>query len=65
MTSYEIEITLENLQTIRLWHRLLFKNREENKPDIEVITKISALIISERDHDREFEKRLRRYRGVL
>ena len=65
MTSYEIEITLENLQTIRLWHRLLFKNREETEKDIEVLTKITALIISERDRDREFKKRLGKYRGVL
>ena len=33
--------------------------------DIEVITKISALVISERDRDREFKKRLGKYRGIL
>jgi hypothetical protein len=65
MTSHDIELTLENLQTIRLWHRLLFKDREETQKDIEVITKISALVISERDRDREFKKRLGKYRGIL
>jgi len=52
----EIELTLENLKTIKLWHYFLFKdNRESTRGDNQTITKINALVITareERDHDR-------------
>tara|TARA_Y100000310_G_C20207452_1_gene589736 strand:- start:223 stop:408 length:186 start_codon:yes stop_codon:yes gene_type:complete len=55
----EIELTLENLKTIKLWHYFLFKdnkdNRESTREDNQTITKINALVITareERDHDR-------------
>ena len=54
----EIELTLENLKTIKLWHYFLFKdnkdNRESTREDNQTITKINALVITareERDHD--------------
>ena len=61
MISFDIELTLENLQTLKLWHEILFKGKEETQRDIEVMTKISAFIISERDRMRELKKRYSRY----
>ena len=61
MISFDIELTLENFQTIKLWHELLFKDKEQTRRDIEVMTKISAIIISEKDREMELKKRFRRY----
>ena len=61
MISFDIELTLENLQTLKLWHEILFKGKEETQRDIEVMAKISAFIISERDRTRELKKRYSRY----
>ena len=61
MISFDIELTLENFQTIKLWHELLFKDKEQTQRDIEVMTKISAIIISEKDRELESKKRFRRY----
>ena len=61
MISFDIELTLENFQTIKLWHELLFKDKEQTQRDIEVMTKISAIIISEKDRELELKKRFRRY----
>ena len=47
----DIELTIENLQTIKMWHKLLFKDGEETQRDIEVLTKVSAMLITERDHE--------------
>ena len=61
MISFDIELTLENFQTIKLWHELLFKDKEQTQRDIEVMTKISAIIISEKDRGMELKRRFRRY----
>jgi|TARA_B100001079_G_C16115066_1_gene384509 hypothetical protein len=61
----DIELTIENLQTIKMWHKLLFKDSEETQRDIEVLTKISAMLITERDHELALKRRFRRYGKVL
>tara|TARA_B100000953_G_C17776980_1_gene344240 strand:+ start:127 stop:324 length:198 start_codon:yes stop_codon:yes gene_type:complete len=61
LISFDIELTLENFQTIKLWHELLFKDKEQTQRDIEVMTKISAIIISEKDREMELKRRFRRY----
>ena len=61
----DIELTIENLQTIKMWHKLLFKDSEETQRDIEVLTKISAMLITERDHELVLKRRFRRYGKVL
>ena len=61
----DIEQTIENLQTIKMWHKLLFKDGEETQRDIEVLTKISAMLITERDHEFALKRRFRRYGKVL
>ena len=60
----DIELTIENLQTIKMWHKLLFKDSEETQRDIEVLTKISAMLITERDYELALKKRFRRYGRV-
>ena len=61
----DIELTIENLQTIKMWHKLLFKDSEETQRDIEVLTKISAMLITERDNELALKRRFRRYGKVL
>ena len=65
MVTLQIELTLENFRTIKLWHRLLFKDREQTQNDIEVFTKISALMTSEIDRDLQLKKWFRKYGRVL
>ncbi len=60
----DIELTIENLQTIKMWHKLLFKDSQETQRDIEVMTKISAMLITERDYELALKKRFRRYGRV-
>ena len=48
-----------------MWHKLLFKDSEETQRDIEVLTKISAMLITERDHELALKRRFRRYGKVL
>ena len=55
----DIELTIENLQTIKMWHKLLFKDSQETQRDIEVMTKISAMLITERDYELALKKRFR------
>ena len=43
----EIELTLENLKTIKLWHFLVMKDREATLEDNQTITKIKAFTIIE------------------
>ena len=54
MNSFRVDLTLENLKVIKLWHYLAQKDREVTRADNETITKIKALAITaqdERDHD--------------
>ena len=47
-----VELTLRNLKTIKLWKLLLPKDRELTREDYEAITKIDALIIAAREHEK-------------
>ena len=51
-----LELTLENLKTIKLWHDLLFKNKEETIVDKETAIKISALLIDTREYQHQQDK---------
>ena len=54
MDELRIDLTLENLKTIKLWYFLISKDRELTRADHETIAKINALAITareERDHD--------------
>ena len=53
--TFRIELTLENLKVIKLWHYLAQKDREATLADNQTITKIKAMAIAaqeEREHDR-------------
>ena len=58
---YHIELTLENLKVIKLWHYLTQKDREETRADNETITKIKAMAISAQE-ERNADLRLFRRR---
>ena len=58
---YHIELTLENLKTIKLWKLLLPKDRELTREDYETITKIDALAIAAREQI-ELQRRLEKIR---
>ena len=60
-----VELTVENLRRIKLWHQQLFKDKEQEENDIEVLTKISAIIISRRDSELEWKRWFRKYGRVL
>ena len=51
-----LELTLENLKTIKLWHDLLFKNKEETIVDKETAIKIYALLIDTREYQSQQDK---------
>ena len=51
-----LELTLENLKTIKLWHDLLFKNKEETIEDQETAIKIYALLIDTREYQSQQDK---------
>ena len=51
-----LELTLENLKTIKLWHDLLFKNKEETIEDQETAIKIYALLIDTREYRSQQDK---------
>ena len=60
MKNLTIELTLENLKTIKLWHYLAFKDTKEKeltRADIQTITKINALTITAREQV-EYQRRL-------
>ena len=62
MKNLTIELTLENLKTIKLWHYLVFKDTKEKeltRADIQTITKINALTITAREQI-EYQRRLDR-----
>ena len=52
-----LELTLKNLQVIKLWHHLAMKDKELTREDTETITKIKALTITARE-----EKEMRKHR---
>ena len=51
LNNLTVELTLQNLKTIKLWKLLLPKDRELTREDYEAITKIDALIIAAREHE--------------
>ena len=60
--TFRIELTLENLKVIKLWHYLAQKDRELTRADNETITKIKAMAISaqeERNADLRLFRRSR------
>ena len=52
-----LELTLQNLKVIKLWHYLAMKDKELTRADTETITKIKALTIAARE-----EKEMRKHR---
>ena len=60
--TFRVELTLENLKVIKLWHYLIEKGREETRADNETITKINAMAITaqeERNADLRLFRRSR------
>ena len=57
----EIELTLENLKVIKLWHFLAMKGREATLGDNMTITKIKAFTIAKKEQE---EKRKRFYKNL-
>ena len=57
MKNLTIELTLENLKTIKLWYFLISKDRELTRADHETIAKINALTITAREQV-EYQRRL-------
>jgi DNA-binding MltR family transcriptional regulator len=61
--TFRVELTLENLKVIKLWHYLAQKDREATLADNQTITKIKAMAIAAQE-ERNAELRLfRRRRG--
>jgi len=61
--TFRVELTLENLKVIKLWHYLAQKDREATLADNQTITKIKAMAIAAQE-ERNAELRLfRRSRG--
>ena len=61
LNNLTVELTLQNLKTIKLWKYLLPKDRELTREDYEAITKIDALAIAAREQV-ELQRRLERIR---
>ena len=61
MKNLTVELTLQNLKTIKLWKFLLPKDRELTQADHETMTKINALAIAAREQV-ELQRRLERIR---
>ena len=61
MKNLTVELTLQNLKTIKLWKFLLPKDRELTREDYEAITKIDALAIAAREQ-MELQRRLEKIR---
>ena len=57
----EIELTLENLKVIKLWHFLVMKDREATLEDNQTITKIKAFAIAKREQE---DKRRRLFKNL-
>ena len=50
-----LELTLENLKVIKLWHMIAMENKHLTREDNEAKTKIDALAIAARE-EREIRK---------
>jgi len=61
LKNLTVELTLQNLKTIKLWKFLLPKDRELTREDYEAITKIDALAIAAREQ-MELQRRLEKIR---
>jgi|TARA_B100000586_G_scaffold93024_1_gene66252 hypothetical protein len=61
LNNLTVELTLQNLKTIKLWKFLLPKDRELTRQDYEVIAKIDALAIAAREQ-MEMQRRLEKIR---
>ena len=61
LNNLTVELTLQNLKTIKLWKFLLPKDRELTQQDYEVIAKIDALAIAAREQ-MEMQRRLEKIR---
>ena len=61
LNNLTVELTLQNLKTIKLWKYLLPKDRELTREDYETITKIDALAIAAREQI-ELQRRLEKIR---
>ena len=61
LNNLTVELTLQNLKTIKLWKFLLPKDRELTQQDYEVIAKIDALAIAAREQI-EMQRRLEKIR---
>ncbi len=61
MNNLTVELTLQNLKTIKLWKFLLPKDRELTRQDHELIAKINALAIAAREQ-MEMQRRLEKIR---
>jgi hypothetical protein len=61
LNNLTVELTLQNLKTIKLWKFLLPKDRELTRQDYEAIAKIDALAIAAREQI-EMQRRLEKIR---
>ena len=61
LNNLTVELTLQNLKTIKLWKFLLPKDRELTRQDHELIAKINALAIAAREQ-MEMQRRLEKIR---
>ena len=61
LNNLTVELTLQNLKTIKLWKFLLPKDRELTRQDYEAIAKINALAIAAREQ-MEMQRRLEKIR---
>ena len=61
LNNLTVELTLQNLKTIKLWKFLLPKDRELTRQDYEAIAKIDALAIAAREQ-MEMQRRLEKIR---
>ena len=61
LNNLTVELTLQNLKTIKLWKFLLPKDRELTRQDYEAIAKIDALVIAAREQ-MEMQRRLEKIR---
>ena len=60
--TFRVELTLENLKVIKLWHYLAQKDREATLADNQTITKIKAMAITaqeQREHNLRLFRRSR------
>ena len=59
----EIELTLENLKVIKLWHYLAMKDREATLGDNMTITKIKAFTIAKKEQEVKRRRLFKELRG--